>query len=123
MKPFRCSGNPVQSCFLCTGQDAIAVFDGPGHDGKAMGFEFWQADQNIGVQDFFGDPDFGHEIRIKGQVLGCVAEILIVALCRSHQSGFFKAFFIVAIVEQAGIVPHHNLGRGQGFHFVDNRPQ
>ena len=49
MKTLRRAGNLMQSRFLCTGQDPIAIFNSPGHYGKAMGFKFWQADKDISV--------------------------------------------------------------------------
>jgi hypothetical protein len=50
MEAFGAARRLVQLGFLCAWQKAVTVLDRPRDDGQTVGFEFRQADDDIGVQ-------------------------------------------------------------------------
>ncbi|OPY77048.1 MAG: hypothetical protein A4E64_01267 [Syntrophorhabdus sp. PtaU1.Bin058] len=120
VEAFRAACYPVEPCLLGPGQETIAVLDRPGHNGKAVGLEFRQADDNVCVKHYPGEAHERHEVRIKGDLLRIVPDVLIVALRCLHKACPFEGLLVRAVAEKARIVPHNNGRRPHRFHLVHN---
>ncbi len=120
MEAFRAACCLVQPCLLGPGQETVTVLDRSGHNSKAMGLEFRQADDNISVKHDPGEAHVRYEIRIKADLLRIVPDVLIIALRCLHKACPFEGLLIRAIAENARIVSYNNGSRPHRFHLVHN---
>src|SRR5208337_1687353 len=123
MEAFGVARRLVKLGLLGAGQKTVTVFDGPRHDRQAMGFEFRQTDDDIGITDNPGQAHRGHEVRMEVNLEGMVADVLVITLGCFHQSGLLKAFLVGSIIKQTRIVADDNGGGPHGFHLFHHGAQ